>query len=101
MRLKLPKIKLKPIKIKKENGRTQYIADLLIFNSVVWVYLSYVLAFMGRTEIAESLSKAVVTEILGVIAAIVFKNTTENLSKNNHWPDKTDKKNQYDEDGNI
>lgn len=57
-------------------------------NGTVWIYLSYGLAFLGREEIAETLSKTVVTEILGVFAAYAVKALLENLSKNNIWPDK-------------
>ena len=59
-------------------------------NGVGWVWCSYALAFLGRTEIAESLSRTAVTEIIGVVLAYAIKSVLENLSKNNHWPDKPD-----------
>ena len=39
-------------------------------------------------QIAESLSQVAVTEIIGVVLAYCIKSAVENLSKNNHWPDK-------------
>lgn len=63
----------------------------LLFNSTAWMYCSYYLAYIGRTEIAEDLSQKVVIEILGVILVYALKSATENLSKNNTWPDKAKK----------
>jgi hypothetical protein len=62
---------------------------LLLLNSIAWTYLSYILAYLGRTEIAETLSKTVVIEILGVVLVYSLKSLFENISKNNDWPDKT------------
>lgn len=55
----------------------------------LWVWCSYVLAWMDRTQIAESLSATAVTEIIGVVLAYSIKSAVENLSKNNAWPDKS------------
>ena len=57
-------------------------------NGVAWVWCSYLLAYLGRTQIAESLSKIAITEIIGVIIIYCLKSLFENLSKNNEWPDK-------------
>lgn len=70
---------------------TKLVVGFLLANGAVWVYLSYVLAYLGRVEIAEALSQAVVVEILGVTLVYAIKSLTENLSKNNHWPDKAEK----------
>lgn len=59
-----------------------------LVNGVAWVWCSYLLAYLGRAQIAESLSKVAVTEIVGVILAYALKSLFENLSKNNEWPDK-------------
>ncbi len=67
---------------------SKLIVLVLLLNSIVWIYLSYALAYLGRAEIAETLSKAVVVEILGVMTVYSFKALAENLSKNNQWPDK-------------
>ena len=60
----------------------------LVLNGTVWIYLSYALAYLARGQIAETLSKTVVVEVLGVVLAYSIKALVENLSKNNQWPDK-------------
>lgn len=60
-------------------------------NGVAWVWCSYILAYLGRAEIAESLSKVALTEIVAVVLTYSLKSLFENLSKNNKWPDKENK----------
>lgn len=55
---------------------------------IAWVWCSYILAYLDKMQIAESLSQVAVTEIIGVVLAYCIKSAVENLSKNNHWPDK-------------
>lgn len=57
-------------------------------NGFAWVWCSYILAFLDKTQIAESLSQVAVTQIIGVVLAYAIKSAIENLSKNNSWPDK-------------
>ena len=57
-------------------------------NGFAWVWCSYVLAFLDKMQIAESLSQVAVTQIIGVVLVYGLKSAIENLSKNNHWPDK-------------
>ena len=45
-----------------------------VLNGFAWVWCSYVLAALDKPQIAESLYAG--------------KSAIENLSKNNHWPDK-------------
>lgn len=71
-----------------QKEHTKAVINFLMANAVIWVYLSYVLAFLGREEIAETLSKTVVAEIIGVFMVAGCKACIENLSKNNTWPDK-------------
>lgn len=59
-------------------------------NGFAWVWCSYVLAWLDKTQIAESLSQVAVTEIIGVVLAYALKSAVENLSKHNKWPDKTE-----------
>ena len=68
---------------------TKLMVGWLVLNGTAWIWCSYYLAYMGMEEIAETLSKTVVVEILGVIAVYSVKALAENLSKNNKWPDKT------------
>lgn len=69
-------------------GFSDSIIKFILINSTIWVYLSYVLAFLGREEIAQDLAVAVVTQLICTIALNHGKATIENLSKNNNWPDK-------------
>ena len=64
---------------------------LCLFNGCAWVWCSYLLAYLGREQIAEPLSGKAVTEIIAVILAYAIKSLVENLSKNNNWPDKARK----------
>ena len=59
-------------------------------NGFLWVWCSYLLAYLDRPQIAETLSQVAVTEIIGVVLAYAIKSVVENLSKNNRWPDKAD-----------
>ena len=61
---------------------------LCLCNGCAWVWCSYLLAYLGRAEIAESLSQVALTEIVAVVLAYAIKSVVENLSKNNNWPDK-------------
>lgn len=63
---------------------------ICLINGFAWVWCSYLLAYLGREQIAENLSQVAVTEIVGVVLAYAIKSLLENLSKNNSWPDKGD-----------
>ena len=73
---------------KPSRTTTKYLVWLCLCNGIAWVWCSYLLAWLGREEIAESLSKAAVTEIVGVVLVYAAKSLFENLSKNNSWPDR-------------
>lgn len=77
---------------------SKIIVAFLLLNGVVWIYASYYLAYIGRTQIAETLSKTVVAEVLGVILVYATKALLENLSKNNNWPDKKAKAKESERD---
>ena len=67
---------------------TKLVIWVCLCNGFAWVWCSYVLAYLDKVQIAESLSQVAVTEIIGVVLAYCVKSAVENLSKNNHWPDK-------------
>ncbi len=81
--------KAKGITVKIETAKL--IVFFCLLNGFIWVYLSYFLAFLGRGEIAESLSQTALVEIIASILGYFLKSLFENLSKNNAWPDKPDK----------
>lgn len=53
---------------------------------------SYYLAYIDRDDIAESLSKAALVELVAPPVILLLKSMIENLSQNNIWPDKPPKK---------
>ena len=60
-------------KVKLFETFTKLWVTILLFVGIIDLQLSYLLAFLGKTEIAESLSIAVVTEILGVSVAYIIR----------------------------
>ena len=74
-------------KFRKETSKRIVWACLI--NGFAWVWCSYLLAYLGREQIAETLSQVAITEIIGVVLVYCMKSLFENLSKNNIWPDKT------------
>ena len=59
-----------------------------VLNGFAWVWCSYILAALDKPQIAEELSKVALAEIIVPVAVYALKSLFENLSKNNHWPDK-------------
>lgn len=72
----------------EKSTTTKKVVWFCLGNGVAWVWCSYILAYLGRAEIAESLSKVALTEIVAVVLTYSLKSLFENLSKNNNWPDK-------------
>ena len=64
------------------------IVGFCLLNGIAWVWCSYILAWLGKEQIAESLSQVALTEIIAVVLVYAVKSVFENLSKNNLWPDK-------------
>lgn len=61
---------------------TKLIVAVLVINACAWVWCSYILAYLGRYEIAESLSQTAVTAILGTFISYAVKSAVENVNKN-------------------
>lgn len=59
-----------------------------VVNGFAWVWCSYILAALDKPQIAEELSKVALAEIVVPVAVYALKSGVENLSKNNHWPDR-------------
>lgn len=74
---------------KKKMTTMKIVVWVCLLNGIAWVWCSYVLAWLGKEQIAESLSQVALTEIIGVVLVYAVKALFENLSKNNSWPDKT------------
>lgn len=79
-----------PLALKPEKKWTtmKIIVLVCLVNGIAWVWCSYILAWLGKEQIAESLSQVALTEIIGVVLVYAVKSVFENLSKNNSWPDK-------------
>jgi ABC-type transport system involved in cytochrome bd biosynthesis fused ATPase/permease subunit len=60
---------------------TKIAVAVILANALAWVWCSYGLAFIGRYEIAESLSETAITAILGTFIAYAVKSVLENLNK--------------------
>ena len=61
---------------------TKRLVTLITVNALGWVWASYVLAYLGRYQIAENLARDVVTAIIAVVLTYSVKSLFENISKN-------------------
>lgn len=55
--------------------------NFILINSIAMMWCSYILAWFGRTAIAETLSKTVASAIVGVVIPYFITKTIENVSK--------------------
>ena len=67
---------VQPMK-RKRNTYTKKLVKWILAISVFDLQLSYLLAFLGRTEIAENLSMTVVTAIIGTVITYCIKSFKE------------------------
>lgn len=56
---------------------TKRAVTLILYSSIIDLQLSYVLAFMGRDQIAEALSTSIVEMVVAVMLGYFFKALTE------------------------
>ena len=63
---------------------TKLWVTVLLIVAVIDLQLTYVLALLNRSEIAETLSVAIVTEIIGVIAVYMIKSFLETSNEKKH-----------------
>jgi len=61
---------------------------VLVYIGAIMAGSSYYLAYIERDDIAESLSKAALVELVAPPVILLLKSMIENLSQNNTWPDK-------------
>lgn len=69
----MAKVKEEKTEKKKLRTFTKKWVNILMFMAVVDIQLSFVLAFLGKEQIAETLSVAIVTEIIGVMIGYFAK----------------------------
>ena len=62
---------------RKRNTYTKKLVKWILAISMIDLQLSYLLAFLGRVEIAENLSMTVVTAIIGTVITYCIKSFKE------------------------
>lgn len=62
---------------RRKNTYTKKLVKWILAISMIDLQLSYLLAFLGRTEIAENLSMTVVTAIIGTVITYCIKSFKE------------------------
>lgn len=67
----------KSCKPKKYVTFTKRKFDIILYHGIFWVDLSYVLAFMGKVQIAEALSVQAIISIIGAFASYCIKSAFE------------------------
>lgn len=66
------------------NTTTKALIWWLIISGSIWISLSYVLAFMGKEQIAEALSQNVCEVVLGGLITYVITAAISNVFKKNN-----------------
>lgn len=61
---------------------------IVVTHGLICISLSYVLAFLGYSEVVESLSSTMVTEVIAPVTIYGITKTIENVSKYNNWVDR-------------
>lgn len=78
----LEKLALEEVEAKKKFVTyTKAILTFVIINSELQIWASYILAYLGKEAIAESLSEQVVIIVIGSLIPYFAKSLIENLSK--------------------
>ena len=67
------------------NTTSKQIVWILLINSILWIWCSYVLAFMDKGQIAEALSSNVCTVVIGQVVMYFLTKTVENVFKHNDF----------------
>ena len=82
----MAKKKVDEKKKKNDTGRifgtcTKFYTTIILLFSLICVACSYVLAFLGRDQIAETLSENIVTVVIGVFVTYAIKSYKETKSE--------------------
>lgn len=78
-------------KTEKQLEFTKKLLMFIIINSIGMMWASYILAFLGRDQIVETLSTTVTTTILSTTIPYIASKTIENISKYGSRLNKTTK----------
>lgn len=74
--------------MKKQKEYFKRLVNFLVLNGVGWVWCSYLLAYLGREQIAETLSNNSVDSVIAVVLAYAVKSLCENTLKYNDFTSK-------------
>ena len=66
---------------KRDEEYSKRLLNRIVNNSLLMMWMSYVLAFLGMTSIAEELSATIASTIIAVVVGYLVKSTVENISK--------------------
>lgn len=72
----------KKIDKKRDSEYSKRLLTKIVNHSLLMMWASYVLAWYGKTEIAETLSKTIASAVIAVVVGYLAKSVIENLSKN-------------------
>lgn len=64
---------------------SKQIVWVFTINGILWIWCSYILAFRGAYQIAETLSSAVCNIVIGQLGFYLVTSTTENIFKYNSF----------------
>lgn len=81
---------IKYIKSKRTNKKyvtfTKRWFRIILINSIIWVYLSFILAFADKTQIAETISVQSIITIIGAFTTYALKSAYEkNIGKEKEY----------------
>lgn len=72
---------LKRIDDRRDSEYSKRLLTKIINHSLFMMWGTYVLAWYGKTEIAETLSKTIAASIIAVVVGYLTKSVIENISK--------------------
>ena len=71
----------KKISKKREKEYSKRLLSRIVNSSILMMWGTYVLAWYGKIEIAETLSKTIAASIIAVVVGYLAKSVIENISK--------------------
>ena len=81
----------KSVSAKREKEYSKRLLTRIVNSSILMMWGTYVLAWYGKTEIAETLSKTIAASIIAVVVGYLAKSVIENISKHTDTFGRNDK----------
>ena len=82
------------------NTTSKILIWFVILNGEMQIYLTYLLAFLGKTSVLEQLGKTIALEIVAPVALLVLKAVIENVFEKNIIFPHADKQEENSDSGN-